>query len=82
MLSSLIEQIEGIDLAALARAGDRRVVQLPEGLFETERAQAAGRTALGEMLAERDPALRAVSRGAAWLFRGRRRRGARPHNLY
>lgn len=41
-LEHVIEQIEGIDLAALARSGSIRVRQRPDGAFETVRAQNAG----------------------------------------
>jgi hypothetical protein len=41
-LEHVIEQIEGIDLAALARSGSIGVRQRPDGAFETVRAQNAG----------------------------------------
>lgn len=41
-LEHVIEQMEGIDLAALARSGSTGVRQRPDGAFETVRAQNAG----------------------------------------
>ena len=37
----VIEQIEGLDLPALAKRGDRGVLQVQRGVFETERARSA-----------------------------------------
>ena len=50
-LEHVIEQIEGIDLAALARSGSIRVRQRPDGAFETARAQNAGLTVATELKA-------------------------------
>lgn len=50
-LEHVIEQIEGIDLAALARSGSIRVRQRPDGAFETARAQNAGLTVATELRA-------------------------------
>jgi hypothetical protein len=47
-LEHVIEQIEGLDLAALARAGDERVTEVADGVFETARARAAGLAASRE----------------------------------
>ena len=63
-LEHVIEQIEGLDLAALAESDGRRVMDVGDGLFETARAQSAGRTVAAEMLTEPDPAVVRASR--AW----------------
>jgi hypothetical protein len=41
-LEHVIEQIEGVDLAALARSGSTGVRERPDGAFETARAQNVG----------------------------------------
>jgi hypothetical protein len=65
----LLEQLEGIDLAALVQRGDPGVELTPGGAYETARAQRAGRAALQEVYGEIDPAFRAAARGLkrAWL---------------
>ena len=44
----ILEQIEGLDLRSLARVKDSGVYQLGYAVFETERAQAAGRVVAAE----------------------------------
>jgi len=65
----LLEQLEGIDLAALVQRGDPGVEVMPGGAYETARAQRAGRAAMQEVYGEIDPAFRAAGRGLkrAWL---------------
>ena len=46
-LEHVVEQIEGVDLAALARTGD--ATRGSDGVFETVRARDAGRTAASEV---------------------------------
>jgi hypothetical protein len=46
-LEHVVEQIEGVDLAALARTGD--ATRGSDGFFETARARDAGRTAASEV---------------------------------
>jgi hypothetical protein len=68
-LEHVIEQLEGIDLAALERAGDMNVTINGEGAFETSRARAAGIAAASEYYTKPDPALAAASRAAGRLWR-------------
>lgn len=49
-LEHVIEQIEGRDLAAMARTRDSGVTEISRGMFETARARAAGRAAAREAL--------------------------------
>ncbi len=44
----LIEQLDGVDLSAMARGGEAR--RLTDGAFETERAIAAGQQVAGEVI--------------------------------
>ncbi len=44
----LIEQLDGVDLQALAKEGEAR--RLPDGAFETDRAIAAGQQVAGEVV--------------------------------
>ena len=44
----LIEQLDGVDLRALAKEGEAR--RLPDGAFETDRAIAAGQQVAGEVV--------------------------------
>ena len=75
----VIEQIEGIDLAALERAGDANVTINGEGAYETSRARAAGVAAAAEFYAAPDPALAAAGRAAGRLWRALSSRPERPH---
>jgi hypothetical protein len=65
----VIEQIEGIDLAALARSGDARIVATGDGAFETARAKAAGLAAAREFYGEANAALGAAFRGVGRMWR-------------
>jgi len=48
-LEHVIEQIEGVNLAALARSGSTSVWERPDGAFETVRAQNAGLAVVTEL---------------------------------
>jgi hypothetical protein len=71
------EQIERVDLAALARTDPRSASALGDGTFETMRAREAGRAAAREVHGEIDPAVAAVGSGlkraarSAWKRLGR-----------
>ena len=74
----VLEQIEGLDLAALARDGTDGVMQVADGAFETRRAQTAGRTAADEVRGEEiDPAVTGAIRGLGRVWRGLSSRAAR-----
>jgi hypothetical protein len=47
----VLEQLEGLNLASLARRGEPGVARLPDGAYETQRAIGAGRRASREVLA-------------------------------
>lgn len=55
-LEHILEQIEGVDLHALARVRDSGVYALDLAVFETDRAQAAGRAVQAETRRHRSPA--------------------------
>ena len=67
-LEHVIEQIEGLDLPALAQKRESGVDQVSGGVFETSRARNAGLLALQEVYGEVDSALPAALRGLkrAW----------------
>jgi hypothetical protein len=73
----VIEQLEGLDLSALVRAGGYGVVQLDDGAFETARAKAAGLAAAQEVYADTDPAVGAAMGRMSRVFRVLRSRAAR-----
>ena len=52
----ILEQIDGLDLRSLARLRDSGVYELQYAVFETDRAQAAGRLVLSESRRNRAPA--------------------------
>ena len=64
----LIEQLDGLDLSAMARGGEAR--RLTDGAFETERAIAAGQQVAGEVI---DNAPDRVRRAGAAMWRGIKR---------
>jgi hypothetical protein len=64
-LEHVIELIEKVDLGELVRQRFAGVTQNGDGLFETERAQAAGEAAAAEVFAETDPTAAAIGRGVA-----------------
>ena len=73
----VLEQMEGLDLPALARAGDRRVVEVEEGTFETTRAREAGLAAAAEVRAEPDPVITGAGRALSRIWRGLSSRAVR-----
>jgi hypothetical protein len=76
----VIEQIEGLNLAELTRAGDPGVVQIENGMFETTRARLAGRAVAAEVYGKTDPAVRSPFRTGLRVLKGlslRVSRGAR-----
>ena len=64
----LIEQLDGVDLSAMARDGEAR--RLTDGAFETERAIAAGQQVAGEVI---DNAPDRVRKAGATMWRFIRR---------
>lgn len=78
-LEHVIEQIEGRDLAALARSGEGGVVELAGGMFETERARAAGLAAAREALgfADAGAGLKSATRTLGLAWRGLAARASR-----
>lgn len=64
----VIEQLEGIDLRALAQRHEDGVVEIQDGVFETARARAAGRQVYREVYGDTDPAVQAALGGIrrAW----------------
>ena len=63
----LIEQLDGVDLRALAKEGEAR--RLPDGAFETERAIAAGQQVAGEVVDNAPDRVRGA--GSVWRALGR-----------
>ena len=61
-LEHVIEQVDGVDLLALAAAGVGGVFEVDPGVFETARARAAGRAVLRDLFGETDPALKRTVR--------------------
>ena len=64
-LEHVIEMIDKIDLSEMVRQRSGGVTQNREGMFETERAQAAGRAAAAEVWSETDETASAIGRGVA-----------------
>lgn len=77
-IEHVLEQIEGIDLAARVRAGHAGVLRTPEGAYETARARAAGLAAAVEVYGETDMAWGAAVRGVCRLWRAISARSAEP----
>ena len=83
----MLEQIEGLDLPALAKRGESGVYEIGRGVYETERARSGrARRRCGKSTARLDPALAAALRrraagvqgsAARWKSRGRHGPGAR-----
>jgi len=61
----VLEQIAGMDLPALARAGTPGIFRLRDGAYETARARAAGLAAAAEVRGDTDQAVAAAARGVA-----------------
>ena len=64
----VLEQIEGVDLAALA-ASSGAARQVEAGVFESERARAAGRAVAGELYGTDVPVIGGIGRGVGRLAR-------------
>jgi hypothetical protein len=78
----ILEQIEGVDLVALARDGDDHVVAISDGMFETRRARAAGRLAAQEVRgADTDPAVTSAVNGIVRAWRGLSSRAVRDQRI-
>ena len=65
----VIEQLEGIDLAGLARAGQAGVVEVDDGMFETARARTAGLTVAREVYGDTDQMIAGATRGVTRALR-------------
>jgi hypothetical protein len=68
-LEHVIEMIDKIDLSEMVRQRSGGVTRSREGVFETARAQAAGRAAAAEVWSATDPAASAIGRGVAKVAR-------------
>ena len=64
-LEHVIELIDNVDLAALMKQRSAGVTKTSDGLYETTRAQAAGKAVAAEAQSETDPAAAAIGRGVA-----------------
>jgi hypothetical protein len=73
-LEHVIEQLEGVDLGALARAGGAGVIESDPGIFETARARAAGRAVVDEVYGAANPVISGASRQVARALRAIRER--------
>ena len=60
-LERVVEQLEGLDLRALARRRGQGVAEVQQGVYETARARAAGLQVYREVYGGTDPALEAAS---------------------
>lgn len=68
-LEHVLEQIEGLDLPALAKRGESGVYEIGRGVYETERARKAGVGALREVYGDTDPALSSALRRVQQAFK-------------
>jgi hypothetical protein len=68
-LEHVIEQIEGLDLARLAREGGHGVARTGDGSFETDRAKVAGFAAATEVYGSTDPAVKGALRQVGRMWR-------------
>ena len=68
-LEHVIEQIEGLDLPALARRRGGAVVEVRRGVYETERARTAGLQVLREVYDGTDPGVGAALGGLGRVWR-------------
>jgi hypothetical protein len=68
-LEHVVELIDQVDLPALSRQRATGVTRTAQGVFETERAKAAGRAAAAETSDDLDPAAAAFVRGFAKAVR-------------
>ena len=68
-LEHVLEQLEGLDLRALAGRRGQGVAEVQKGLYETARARAAGLQVYQEVYCETDPAVQAVFGGVRRVLR-------------
>jgi hypothetical protein len=68
-LEHVIEQLDGVDLVALAAAGTDGVSEVDPRIFETARARAAGRAVIRELFGGTDPALSTAAKRVAHAVR-------------
>ena len=76
-LEHVLEQLEGLDLRALARRRGQGVAEVQKGVYETARARAAGLRVYREVYGDTDPALEAAFGGVRRALRSIRS-GAAP----
>ena len=76
-LEHVLEQIEDLDLPALARAGRRDIVEVHAGMFETARAKAAGLAIAYEARGGTDPIATTAAHGVSGFLRAIRARASR-----
>ena len=72
---TFLEQVEGLDLPALAKDGSSGVRELSRGVYETDRARNAGFDAMREVYGETDQAFSAALRGVTRAFKALLRDG-------
>ena len=68
-LEHVLEQVEGLDLPALAKNGSPGVQELGRGVYETDRARNAGFAAMREVYGETDRAFSTAVRGVQRAFK-------------
>ena len=68
-LEHVLEQVEGLNLPALAKDGSSGVQALARGVYETDRARNAGLAALREVYGETDRAVSTAVRGLQRAFK-------------
>lgn len=68
-LEHVLEQVEGLDLPALAKDGSSGVQQLGRGVYETERARNAGFAAMREVYGQTDRVFSTAVRGVQRAFK-------------
>lgn len=68
-LEHVLEQVEGLDLPALAKDRSSGVHELSRGVYETARARNAGFAAMREVYGETDRAFSAAMRGVQRAFK-------------
>jgi hypothetical protein len=71
-LEHVIEQLDGLDLRALARRHEGGVAEVGRGVFETARARAAGLQVYREVYADTDPAVETALGGVRRAWRAMR----------
>ena len=77
-LEHVIEQVDGLNLATLSRAGAAGIIEVQDGVYESVRAAAAGRLVAEEALGNSDPMRAAATSTMTFVLRAIRSRAARP----